>query len=136
MKKIVIAGSVKLQKQIDKWIKTFKADNFKILDHPKPIDKNEFTTQYPKIYKDFFNNITKADTLFIMNENKNNIEGYIGAETFAELSFGVIRKLLYQQKINIVLLKKPSKEVQSFEEIDLWLKLGWIELYKNWSLTK
>lgn len=69
--------------------------------------------------------------LFIMNEDKNEKIGYIGAESFAELTFGLAQKLIYEKNIELVILKMPSKEVQCYEEIDLWLKLGWIRLYER-----
>ena len=66
-----------------------------------------------------------------MNEDKNGISGYIGYETFAELLFGLSQKLIYNKDIEFILLKMPSREVGSYDEIDLWLKLGWIKLFKN-----
>lgn len=33
------------------------------------------------------------------------------------------------KNIELVILKKPSTNVGCFDEIDLWLKLGWIKLY-------
>lgn len=84
---------------------------------------------YPNVHKEFFENITKTDMLFIMNEDKNGKIGYIGAESFAELTFGLAQKLIYGKNIELVILKMPSKEIQCYEEINLWLKLGWIRLY-------
>lgn len=129
MKKIVIAGSAKLQKEISIWKETFKNQNYEILDFPKPIEKSNFLELYPNIHKDFFSSITKTDILFIMNEDKNGITGYIGAESFAELTFGLAQKLVYNKDIELIILKMPSKNVQCYEEINLWLKLGWIKLY-------
>lgn len=97
-KKIVISGSTKLQKEIKKWQKIFESKNNEILDWPKFIEKDRFMELYPNIHKTFFENITKTDILFIMNEDKLEISGYIGAETFAELTFGVAQKLIYNKK--------------------------------------
>ena len=66
--------------------------------------------------------------LFVMNETKEGIDGYIGAETFAELTFALMQNLVYNKNIQIVILRMPSINVQSYEEINLWLKLGWIKL--------
>lgn len=87
--------------------------------------------KYPIRHKEFFESITKTDILFIMNEDKNGITGYIGAESFAELAFGLTQNLLYNKNIELVILKMPSPEVQCYDEIYLWLKLGWIKLYKE-----
>lgn len=129
MKKVVIAGSAKLQEAIDYWKQKFSDDNYLALDYPKVIETEQFMELYPTICKDFFKNITKADVLFVMNEDKNGKTGYIGAETFAELTFGLTQKLVYERNIELIILKMPSKEVQCYEEINLWLKLGWIKLY-------
>lgn len=130
MKKIVIAGSSKLQDKIKYWLEIFNKQNYEILDYPKVIDRNNFMKLYPDIHKNFFKNITNTDILFIMNEDKNGIVGYIGAESYAELTFGLAQNLIYNKNIELVVYKMPSVEVQCYDEIKLWLKLGWIKLYK------
>ena len=129
MKKVVVAGSAKLQNDINYWKQKFSDNNYEILDYPKAIEKEKFIELYPNVHKEFFENITKTDMLFIMNEDKNGKIGYIGAESFAELTFGLAQKLIYGKNIELVILKMPSKEIQCYEEINLWLKLGWIRLY-------
>ena len=131
MKKVVIAGSAKLQKEINKWLKIFESKNYEILDYPREIEQERFIELYPSIHKTFFECITKTDMLFIMNEDKNGKYGYIGAEAFAELTFGLAQKLVYNKEIELVILKMPSQDVQCYEEIDLWLQLGWIKLFKD-----
>ncbi len=131
MKKVVIAGSVKLQQEIQNWRKFFINKGYEVLDYPKKIDETKFMEVYPNVHKEFFENITKTDMLFIMNEDKEGKLGYIGAESFAELTFGLAQKLVYNKNIELVVLKMPSKDVQCHEEIDLWLKLGWISLYEK-----
>lgn len=131
MKKVVIVGSVKLQNDINYWKQKFSDNNYEILDYPKAIEKGKFMELYSSVHKEFFENITKTDILFIMNEDKNGKIGYIGAESFAELTFGLAQKLVYGKNIELVILKMPSKEIQCYEEINLWLKLGWIRLYEE-----
>ena len=130
MKKIVISGSSKVQNKINYWLKHFKDNNYDVLDYPKPIDEEKFMELYPSIHKNFFKNIIKTDILFIMNEDKNNIEGYIGAAAYGELTFGLAQKLVYNKNIDLVILKMPSDKVQCYDEIKLWLDMGWINLYK------
>lgn len=89
MKKAVIAGSTKLQKEIKKWVDYFENLNYEVLDYPKEIEKKVLIKIYPSRHIEFFKNITNTNILFVMNEDNNNIEGYIGAETFAELSFAL-----------------------------------------------
>ena len=131
MKKIVIAGSAKLQKEVNKQLDFFAILDFEILDYPKPIDESKFIKLYPNIHTEFLENITKTDMLFLMNEDKNGKLGYIGYESYAELLFGLSQKLTYKKDIELVILKKPSKDVGCYEEIDLWLKLGWIKLFEK-----
>lgn len=131
MKKITISGSAKLQDKINNWRDYFKKLEYEILDYPKPIDSKYFMELYPEIHRKYFENISNSDILFIMNEDKNGIEGYIGAETYAELAYAVTQNLNYGKNIDVVLLKMPSNKIQCYDEIKLWLELGWIKLYKE-----
>jgi len=129
MKKVVIAGSASLQEKIHYWRNYWENEGCEVTDFPSPISKDAFLETYPQIHKNFFKNIIEADILFIMNENHHNITGYVGAETFAEMCFGVAQNLIYNKTIEIILLHKPGKQVQSYDEINLWLQLGWIKLF-------
>lgn len=131
MKKVVIAGSAKLQKEVNNWLKKFANKEYEILDYPKSIEESRFMELYPNVLTEFLDNIAKADMLFVMNEDKNDIVGYIGYETYAELLFGLSQKLIYNKNIELVVFKMPSTNVGCYEEIDLWLKLGWIKLYEE-----
>lgn len=126
--KVVIAGSVKLQNEMQKWIEYWNnKEGYSVLDYPKVIPQDDFENLYSKIHKNFFKNITEADLLFIANEKKNGIDGYIGAETFAELGFGLAQKLVNEKNIKLILANMPAKEVACYDEIVLWKKLGWID---------
>lgn len=131
MKKVVIAGSAKLQEDVNKWLKIFKTKDYQILDYPRAIEEGNFIELYPTIHTEFLENITKTDMLFLMNEDKNGLVGYIGYEAYAELLFGLSQKLIYNKNIELIILKKPSQDVGCYEEIALWLKLGWIKLYEE-----
>ena len=85
MKKVVIAGSAKLQKEINKWLKIFESKNYEILDYPREIEQERFIELYPSIHKTFFECITKTDMLFIMNEDKR----------CQVKMFNVMKKLIY-----------------------------------------
>jgi hypothetical protein len=131
VKKVVIAGSSSLKEEMKTWVDYWnkKPDHF-VIDWPQTIDEKKFVEQYPKTHKSFYENITITDIVFIANEDKNEIEGYIGAETFAELAFSVAQNLLYNKNIDIILAKIPSSKVQSSDDVALWLKLGWIRLLR------
>ncbi len=131
MRKIVIAGSAKLQEKVTNWGEIFKHKNYEVLDYPRVIEESQFINLYPDIHTKFLESIIEADILFIMNEDKKGIVGYIGYEAYAELLFGLSQKLIYKKDIELIILKMPSIEVGCYEEINLWLKLGWIQLYEE-----
>lgn len=39
MKKVVIAGSAKLQKEVNNWLKVFKNKDYEILDYPRAVEE-------------------------------------------------------------------------------------------------
>lgn len=131
MKKVVISGSSKLRDKINYWLDYFENNNYYILDYPREIDEDKFMEIYPDVHREFFENVTNTDILFVMNEDKNNIKGYIGAESFAELTFGLMQNLVYKKNIDLVVYQMPSKNVSCYEEIKLWLELGWIRLFEE-----
>jgi hypothetical protein len=130
-KKVVIAGSASLQEKIQYWKKLWEDNGYFVINYPSPISSESFLVEYPRVHTDFFKNITETDILFVMNEDKNGIVGYLGAESFAETCFGVAQNLVNDKNIKVILLQMPEERVQSYEEISLWLKLGWIKLYNS-----
>ena len=126
--KVVIAGSVSLEKEIKKWVQYWNdQEGCSVLNCPESIPKDNFENIYPGVHTKFFKSIAEADILFIANDRKKNVDGYIGAETFAELGFGLAQKLVYGKNIKLILAKMPTKEVACYDEIILWKKLGWID---------
>ncbi len=130
MSKLIISGSAKLQNQIKYWVDRFESKGHQVIDYPKPLDAKRLAELYPATFTDFYKNIEKADILFVLNKDRKNIEGYIGAATFAEMSYAIAQKHNHGQKIDIILYKKPSTDVFCHDEISLWLELGWIHLYE------
>ena len=127
MKKIVISGSSKLQDKVNYWLNHFKNKKYEILDYPKLVDES----MLPKIYKDFYNSLENTDVYFLMNEEKNGIKGYIGPNSFAELTYVVVLNLIHNKNINIYILNMPSEEVSSYDEVKFWLDQGWIKIYER-----
>ena len=127
MKKIVISGSSKLQDKVNYWLNHFKNKKYEILDYPKLVDES----MLPKIYKDFYGALENTDVYFLMNEEKNGIKGYIGPNSFAELTYVVILNLIHNKNINIYILNMPSEEVSSYDEVKFWLDQGWIKIYER-----
>jgi len=130
--KVVIAGSAGLQEEIQKWIQYWDSkEGYSVLDYPHALPRENFESLYPTVHTDFFKHIIEADVLFIANDKKKGIDGYIGAETFAELGFGLAQNLVYGKNIKLILAHMPAKEVACYDEIVLWLKLGWIEIIRT-----
>lgn len=136
MKNVVIAGSVKLQDDIKYWRQFLESRNYHILDYPMQVETSDFMNLYPIVYKKFFKNIERTDILLIMNEDRNDQFGYIGYEVFAELTFGIMQKLIYNKEIEIIILKMPSSNIKCYDDINLYLQLGWIKLFTESSLNK
>lgn len=127
-KKVVIVGSASLQEKVQHWKSFWENEKHEVVNYPSSIAFNTFLDEYAQVHKKFFSDIENADIVFIMNETKNGVIGYIGAESFAEMAFAVAQNLVHGKNIKIILLQMPEKSVQSYNEIVLWLKLGWINV--------
>lgn len=155
MKKLVISGSSKLHERALYWRGYFEGRGYEVIDWPAPVSLEEDTLDEPQtspglslgrwlkpddsdyaehltnVYKRFYKNLDQADTFFLMNEDKDGIEGYIGASSIAELTYVVIGNLNRGRKVEINILKAPSKEQNCYEEVKFWLDRGWIKIYKR-----
>ena len=126
--KLVISGSATLQNELSMLTNELNK-SYEIIDLPKIIPHHNFNELYQKIHKDYLTNITKTDIFLLFNEDKNDIEGYIGAESYAELCFAVAQNLIYKKNIQIYIYKMPNPKVQCYNEIMLWLNLDWIKIW-------
>ncbi len=126
MKKVVIAASVSLTENIILWKNKFEDKGYEVINYPEKIQGN-IGDQYQSVFAEFFRAIEDCDIFFVLNEDRKEISGYIGAETFAELCYAIAQNLLHDKKIEILILKIPSKEVQCFDEISLWIKNGMVK---------
>jgi len=128
-KKVVISGSLSLHKEMQKWADWWTDKGYFIKNCPNPSKEGgKFPEDYPDIKKKFYKDLSEADILFVANEDKNGINGYIGAQVFAEMVFAVAQNLIHNKNIKIILAKEPSQEIQSYEEVEKWLELGWIQI--------
>lgn len=129
MKKLVISGSAKFEKEIKKWVEYFKEHNYDVIKYPQKIDQsNELI--YKNVYINFYNALEEADFLFVLNEEKNGIKGYVGPQVYAEMSYIIVQNILQNRNKTIWILNEPSKEVSSYNELNNFIKLGWIKLFK------
>lgn len=128
MKKVVISCSASLENEIKKRKSRRESKGTEVINFPKKIEP--FATEsYGKLHTQFYKDIVDTDILFIMNEDKNGIEGYIWMSVFAELHFAVTQNTLYQKNKKIFLLKSPSPQVGCYEEIMLRKELWRIQIW-------
>ena len=129
MRKIIIAGSATFYKEAFIMKKELENKNYDVIDYPRNID-DSVEVEYRQAYERFYESLSKTDDLLLLNLDKNGIEGYIGYESFAELSNLVVKKIQVNNDHKIYIYKMPSKEVGCYDEIKHFLELGYIELYK------
>lgn len=155
MKKLVISGSSKLHERALYWRGYFEGRGYDVIDWPCPISTEEetlddpqtepglslgrwlspsdsdYATRMTKIYKRFYKNLDQADAFFLMNEDKDGIEGYIGASAIAELTYVVTGNLNRGKKVDINILKLPAKSQNCYDEVKFWLDQNWIKIYQR-----
>ena len=131
MKNVVISGSASLQDKIQKWFSYWESSGYSMLDYPKPIEANNFSEVYPSVHSEFYKNLSKTDLHFIANEEKKGIKGYIRPGVFAEIAYRVGLNLVNKETVPIILAHTPSKDVYFYNDLNLWLSLGWIQLLDN-----
>ena len=127
MRKIIIAGSAFFYKEALDIKKELENKNYEVIDYPKNIDVE---LEYKEAYETFYDNLSKTDDLLLLNLDKKGIVGYIGYESFAELSYLVVKKIQTNEDHKIYIYQMPSEEVGCYDEIKQFIKLGYIEIYK------
>lgn len=128
MRKIIISGSAFFYKEALELKEKLERKDYYVIDYPKKINNNEI--EYKKAFETFYDNLNKTDDMILLNLDKNEIQGYIGYESFAELCYLVIKKIRQNNNYKIYIYKMPSKEVGCYEEIKHFIELGYIEIYK------
>ena len=126
MKKVVISGSSKLHEELITWKEYFEQKGYEVIDYPKQVSKENLKD----IYKSFYESLEKTDVLFLMNEERKGIKGYIGPSSMAEVIYTIMLNQIHNKKIEIYILNMPSREVSCYDEIKLFLENGWIKMYK------
>jgi hypothetical protein len=134
MKRVVISGSAKRQPELRRWKHWWREAGFEVIYCPELIDTTRgFLVAYQATYKDIYKNLLRADILFVMNEDKKDVTGYIGAQTFAEASYVVANNLVTDHKrVQVIVLKMPSETVPCYEEVATWIELCWAVLLDDW----
>lgn len=131
VKTLVISGSASLNKKMEKWFCYWKNSGYEIIDWPVSIEKERFYKKWPAVHRNFYKALGKTEVHFIANEDKNGIKGYIGPGVFAEISFAVGLNMARKKQIEILLYKLPSKKLFYYSDLKLWIKMGWIKVWKK-----
>ena len=129
MRKIIIAGSAFFYKEALNIKEELENKDYIVIDYPKKIN-DDVEIEYKEAYENFYDNLSETDDLLLLNLDKKGIVGYIGYESFAELSNLVVKKIQVNNNHKIYIYKMPSKVVGCYDEIKHFLELGYIELYK------
>lgn len=128
---LVISGSASLEKEMKSWFSYWQNRGYRIIDWPASIKAKELNKRWPSVHKNFYKSLEKTKIHFIANEDKNGTVGYIGPGVFAEISFTMGLNLTRKHQIKILLYKAPSKKLFFYKDLNLWLKMGWLEIYSK-----
>lgn len=129
--KLVISGSASLQDRLEFWKNHFEQKGYKVTGMPETwSDTRDFKEQLTELYRDFYTSIEDCDVFFLMNEDKDGISGYIGANGTAELVYAVMLNLIKDRGIEIYITKTPEERVLAWDEVVSYLRVGWIKVYE------
>lgn len=155
MKKLVISGSSKLYERALYWRGYFEGRGYEVIDWPRPLFENEdllaetppapglplgrlirqgddtYADRMTKLYQQYYKHLDQTDTFFLMNEDKDGIEGYIGPGAIAELTYVIVGNLNRGRKVDIQILKMPSKDQRCYDEVKFWLDQDWLKIYRR-----
>lgn len=129
MKKFVLSGSVKMASEIEKWRGYWQAQSeVQILDFPSAISPEGFLQEYSKVFREYFSHLDETHVLFVVNGEKDGIKGYIGAGMLSEIAY-VVSRIARGEKQEVILAHPPAFQLFCSDEIDLWIKLGWVRVF-------
>ena len=128
MRKIVIAGSRKTYKEAQIIKEKLEQFGYEVIDYPKNIDHSK-ELEYKVAYEKFYEKLKQSDDFLLLNIDKNGIKGYIGYEAFAELSFMIANSIVDKKESKIFIYQIPSEKLDCYDEITLFLKLGYIKIF-------
>jgi hypothetical protein len=129
--KLVISGSTRFQDKIAYWKNHFEVKGYEVIADPgSRYDAKDFKQQLTDLYKDFYTALDKCDAFFLMNEDKGDIKGYIGANGTAELVYATMLNVVQGKGIDIYIAKMPDERVLAYDEVTSFLKAGWIKVYE------
>lgn len=85
-----------------------------------------------KEFSEHYRAMAQADILFILNLEKKRIPGYIGPGVYAEIAFALGMNQAFKKHIEVYYLNPIFKNILPYsDELELWQKLGWIQLFNK-----
>jgi hypothetical protein len=128
--KLVISGSARFREKISFWKTYFEEKGYQVIATPEAWDATkDFEQQLTKLFKDFYSAIDVCDVFFLVNEDKDDIKGYIGANGTAELIYVTMLNIRHHKSIDIYISKAPNENVLAYDEVTSFLITGWIKVY-------
>ena len=129
-KKIVICASASFGNEIIEWKNKLEIFGFEVIKYPTKIQE-DFLKGYKKEFSEHYEAIFKADIVLVLNLDKKEISGYIGAGVFAEMAFAIGLNRGFNKKIEICYINPiPEATMPYSDELKLWQELKWIKLFE------
>lgn len=130
MSNVVISGSNAFHVEAQEWKKYWEERDNTVTKYPVLLSQLD-AEEYKGVFLDFMKALEQADTLFVLNMDKNDTVGYVGPATFSEMVHAITLNELHGKHIKIIMLQIPSAGVASYSELKLWLELGWITILES-----
>lgn len=120
---IAIAGSSKFWREAVEWKMRLENAGYEVVAWPEREGKDWFA-----LYENYWGKLLRADDILVLNLDKRGVKGYIGAESFAELSQMAVRRMRGED-VRIFLHDWPSRKCACYDEIMEMKRLGWVRLW-------
>lgn len=115
--------------EIEEWRGYWQSQSaIQILDYPLAISSEGFLQEYSQVFQKYFSHLDETDMLFVVNGEKNGVKGYIGAGMFSEIAY-VVSRIARGEKQEVILANSPASQLFCSDEIDLWIRLGWVRIF-------
>ncbi len=129
-RKVVISGSASLPDDIARWKQHFEDRGYEVIGTPRLWDRTaDFNEQLARVFQEYYDAVDDCDVFFLMNEEKNGIRGYVGANATAELIYVAQMNLRKKKGIKVYIANLPDERVAAHDEITSFLRAGWVSLY-------
>lgn len=125
--RVTICASTSFSREAQDWKVCLEGMGYEILRVPTPISSEQ---GYEQAYRRHHESIASSDLVFVMNLDKNGVQGYIGPGVLGEIAFAIGLNVVLGKKIRICCLKDIPSGLSYSDELKRWERLGWIE---KWS---